>query len=525
VNRHKHGLNAESRAGAKRGRAGAHAFARHSVQSLCLLLASCTASEESAPDAGPSAFSQADAAAASALPAEASVPAASAPSAMQQAPSAVVTSPGSTDAATPINTADAAAEAQAFLGLAAPPSGFRLKTRGAEIPAGSDRELCEVSEVPGPPGQEYIIGTTEVANGRASHHLIVSAALPDSPAEKKLRELALGTQVPCVTAEIEFGQGLISVGASQTTLAKAVYPEGVGIRLRGGQRLVFDYHYFNYTDAPLMAESAAAFHAIDPAQVHNIASAFSFTNMTIDTPPNARGTFVASCRFKHDLMLQGIGRHTHTSGTDFTVWYEGGPKHGQQIWQSLDWEHDTGFYFPEPLLFKADQGFKFACSYRNDSTKPLRFGIRAKDEMCILTGAIWSPTAKAEIAPESCVITWVDAQGIGHDARDNGGPPKATPDEVLACAIDTIGFSFLDSCVGCICDNCARALTRCNADADCKAIVDCRMACQSEGAKCDESCESVLFEHSAGVGMATQVGECLVVACGTSCAIGQQKNP
>jgi Copper type II ascorbate-dependent monooxygenase, C-terminal domain len=407
-----------------------------------------------------------------------------------------------------------------YLGLAAPRAGFRLKTRGAMIPNGGDTEICEVAQLPGTPDQEYIIGTVELANGRSSHHLIVSVAEPGTAAERKLDSLPVGTQTPCVSSEIEFGQGAISVAGSQTPLNKYSLPAGVGMRLRGGQRIVFDYHYFNFTGAPVKAESAAAFHTLGASEVKNISTGFAFTNMTIDTPPMDEETFTASCRFKHDVMLQTLARHTHTKGTDFTVWFEGGAQHGQQIWQSLDWEHDQLFNFPAPILVKAGEGFKFACSFRNDGNAPLRFGIAAKDEMCILSGSIWSPTPGAEIDKVNCVATWIDGQGIGHDARDEGGRPPPAPDDLLACTLNTVGVGFLDSCVDCICGSCATPFQRCNEDADCGAIIQCRTGCpDGPGPACEESCEPVMFAHSGGVGMAAQMGECVLAECGSACAI------
>lgn len=168
-----------------------------------------------------------------------------------------------------------------YLGLAAPSQGFRIKTRGVEIPAQTDREYCEVSEIPGMPGQEYIVGAVDSANGHASHHLIVSTAKAGRPADKRLRTLEIGTQVPCVGAAIEFGEGFINLAGSQTSLAKAVYPDGVGLRVLGGQRIVFDYHYFNPGSNPVIAKAAVAVHTMRASEVRNIASTFAFTNMTI----------------------------------------------------------------------------------------------------------------------------------------------------------------------------------------------------------------------------------------------------
>lgn len=407
--------------------------------------------------------------------------------------------------------ADASADTEDYVGIEPPANGFRVRTKGRMIPAKSDEEYCEIAELPGGPEVEYIVSATEAGNARGSHHLIIQVALPGTPAHKMVSALPIGDQRPCVSPGIEYGEGLFGIGGAQSPYAKLQFPKGVGLRLRGGQRVVFDYHYFNYGDQPLLARSALGIHLMDKSELKTPAGGFAFTNMTIDTPPGKKGAFMAACKFKHDAMVMGVRRHTHTKGTDFNVWFEGGARHGQEIWKSRDWEHDVNHDFPEPVLVKANEGFKFECGFDNQGgTKPLRFGISAADEMCILNGTIWSPTTGAEAPDESCVITWVGPDGIGHDARDNGGFPKAELGDALSCAVSTFGFSFVDSCVGCLCDHCGSVLSRCAADPDCKAIQDCNQNCKEN---CGETCEPVMIKHSSAVGMVTQVGLCINTMC------------
>ncbi|MET0386477.1 MAG: hypothetical protein ABW321_10985 [Polyangiales bacterium] len=422
-------------------------------------------------------------------------------------------------AALPSDDAGISADDDTYLGLAEPTRGFRLITKGREIPPGADVEYCELAELPGAESDVYLVTETELANGTGSHHLIVSAALPGSAADRQLRQHDIGDQLPCVAAAIEFGQdGLLSVAGAQTTYAKATYPSGVALRLHGGQRIVFDYHYFNVGDEPLMAQSALAVHTLPPDSKVTVASSFSFTNMTLDTPPRSEQTFTATCTFKHDLMLNGLGRHTHQHGTDFTVWFDGGAKDGEKIWTSVDWEHDTVHTFDAPILVKAGEGFKFACGFRNESDAPLRFGISAADEMCILSGTVWSPTAGQEVEPEACVISWIDEQGVGRSADDGEGFPVAALPDALTCHTGTLGLGLFDACIACVCDSCASIISRCSEDADCKPLLDCRNGCGS-GSNCDEQCEPLMFEHSSAVGMVTRVGECMSKRCGTDCAL------
>lgn len=408
-----------------------------------------------------------------------------------------------------------------YLGLAAPQPGFRLATLGHEVAPESELELCEVAEVPGAPGQVFDIAAIELANAPGSHHLIVSMAAPGSAAERQLRAHSVGEQLPCIGAQSEFGQAGISVLASiQTRYGRSTLPDGVGQRVYGGQRLVFDYHYFNLGKQPVMARSALSAHTLPTGAPITPISSLAFTNMTIDVPPGAERTFTGVCTLRQDAMLSGLARHTHQYGTDFSVWFEGGAHHGQHVWTSTDWEHDFSFQFPEPLLLRAGEGFKFACSFGNPGAAPLRFGIRASDEMCILGAAIWSPVPQVQLTSEECVITWVDAQGLGHDADAAGGFPAAEPLDALACHAGSLGLSFVDGCLGCLCDACGSIVARCNADADCKALLECTSGCTQLGStRCQEQCEPQMLEHSSAVGMITQVGECIRAGCGGACDV------
>ncbi|WP_214290834.1 hypothetical protein, partial [Escherichia coli] len=91
-----------------------------------------------------------------------------------------------------------------------------------------------------------------------------------------------------------------------------------------------------------------------------------------------------------------------------------------------------------------------------------------------------------------CVITWIDQNGIGHDADDAGGFPRADPADALACHVSSLGISFLEGCLGCICDACGSILARCKADSDCNALLDCNNSCpdKTSGA-CQQMCEPV----------------------------------
>ncbi|HEX6241659.1 MAG TPA: hypothetical protein VFZ61_12215 [Polyangiales bacterium] len=398
-----------------------------------------------------------------------------------------------------------------FLGLPEPAAGFRVKSQGMDVPNDSDVEFCEVAELPGTPDQEYIVRAVELANGLGSHHLVIGVAAPGSEAEAKLRSLKLGDKRPCYTVGADYGLGVTNLTFTQTPYRMADMPDGIAKRLHGGQRIIFDYHYFNYSGKTIRAKSALAFHLMEKDKLKNIANELGFSNFTIDTPPGATRVFKAACKLKHDMWLMNLVRHTHQKSTEFDVWYEGGPNHGKLVWSSKDWEHDTEHRFPEPILMKAGQGFKFSCGFRNDGNKNLRMGTAASDEMCILNGTIWSPEVGAPPPFAGCTTTWIDADGVSHEAGDYGGVPKPELGDELACHTGMLGASFLDGCVGCICGSCGTPYVRCQNDPDCKVLLECTSANKGP-------CTKEFGEHSSATGMITAVGTCIQTMCPKECA-------
>jgi hypothetical protein len=401
------------------------------------------------------------------------------------------------------------------LGIAPPAAGFQVRTVGTTIAPGEDVEYCEIAEVPGEPSDVYWVSALEFANAAGSHHLIVTTATPGSPTDQELRSLDVGVRVPCLSAGAAFGaEGEESIGGTQTRLSRTDFPSGVGRRYQGGQRIVFDYHYFNAGEEPLAAKSAVNFHVAAPSTIQRIASDFGFYNYTIDTPPGASASFVGECRFEADVMVSNVSRHTHRQSTDFTVWFEGGPRHGEHVWTSLDWQHDTRHDFAEPVSLRAGEGFRFQCGFSNPGTRPLRFGTSASDEMCVLFGLLWTTDPAAPTPPLDCGITWVDAQGVGHAPRAAGGLPRPPASDALVCnAAQAALGAPADECTRCRCDACAPLLAKCALDTDCGAVLACALEHGCRDAECGTVCSDVLDAHSSATGLMAQISGCIEAGC------------
>ena len=280
--------------------------------------------------------------------------------------------------------------------LLAPEYGIQVQTVGRIIPPGADEEWCEVVELPGGPGETYFIGRTEIAMAPFSHHLNVSFAPEDSPV---LDQVTLGSPIPCTGAHV-FGNNLVTFVGALDNYDSSELPPGIGHVLRGGQRLVFDYHALNTSTAPVPAAHRLNLHRVD--HIDRRAQLFGFYNYYIAIPPHSRRSFVDECAFNSDVLVWSLARHTHRRGTSFTVRWYGGARDNEHLWTSADWEHDIDFRFDEPVVMPAGTGFSWECAYDNPTDETLIFGVEATDEMCNLFGQLAAAGDVESAPPQSC---------------------------------------------------------------------------------------------------------------------------
>ncbi len=283
-----------------------------------------------------------------------------------------------------------------------PAEGLQLRSAGRTIEPGEDRELCEVVRLPGGPDERYHVDGFELAMTAGSHHLIVAAIEPGSKTEGQVAE---GDLIDCV-GPTGFGEDVEFVTGSQLPRYEEEYPDGVGKVYRGGQYLVFNYHYFNTTDAPIEGRAAINLRTTSASRLDRLMGLLAFARLDISTPPGQARSFPVDCRVGDDVMVHKLMRHTHRWGTDFPVELAGGPRDGEQVYVSPSYE-EPDHVFDEPMRLAAGEGFRFTCNYLNTTSVTLEFGVKATDEMCILFGLVYSPVDR-EVPDQLCVVDAAD---------------------------------------------------------------------------------------------------------------------
>jgi hypothetical protein len=393
--------------------------------------------------------------------------------------------------------------------LTLPAHGFQIRSVGADIAPGEEREYCEVAQLPGTPLDEYYVSAIELANAKSSHHLALAVADRGTQAALQMEELGNGGRIECSASVLAFGEGIENIQTIQTRYRKAEYPRGVARRHFGGEFVVLNYHYANSGTEVVQARSAVNFHLLDRAAVEHVAEGFGLNDVTIDVAPGQTGSVTGECHFDKDLMVGALIRHTHRWSTEFTVWHSGGTRDGEPIWTSLDWEHETEYTFPEPALLRAGEGLRYRCTYANDTNRPLRFGTSVKDEMCMLYGPAWPAHSGETLGETYCNVTWIDGEGIGHPATEAGGFPEPSAEEVAICS--SAAGSSPDACASCACNSCATPGIKCASDADCQPLLACLVSCTDVA--CIQDCQALIREHSSAAGLFMSAAECMRIEC------------
>ncbi len=300
------------------------------------------------------------------------------------------------------------------LSLSPPEDGLQVRSVGTTIPVGEDQEFCEVVALPGSPSDVYTIDRVEIQMTEYSHHLNVRAIVPGTEADQNS---TAGQRVPCRNNGTNaFGEGFATLSMSQQRYNDTAFPEGVGLRLVGGQKIVFNYHYLNSSTEPVEARAAVNLHFAEPGSVRKDMHRFGMYNFGISIPSRSQAKFTMECRVSQDIRIWNLIRHTHKWGTDFHTWYAGGARDGELIFTSTDWELNQDHQLADPVLIPAGQGFRFECNFDNTTERDLGFGVTAEDEMCILYGQWFVANDGEAPLSQDCVGVAPGADGITQGA-------------------------------------------------------------------------------------------------------------
>jgi hypothetical protein len=181
----------------------------------------------------------------------------------------------------------------------------------------------------------------------------------------------------------------VFVAGSMSPTGGFAFPPGVALRLPANAALDFNVHYVNAGATPIVGEAFANLHTVDPSQVQQVASTLNLSNFDLTLPPMQRTTQTKTFTFAQATRILALTSHMHKHGERFVIRVHGGPRDGETVYESTDWEHPAIVTFDSPLVLQPGEGLISIITYNNTTSRAISFGLTSEDEMGIIFGYIY----------------------------------------------------------------------------------------------------------------------------------------
>lgn len=190
---------------------------------------------------------------------------------------------------------------------------------------------------------------------------------------------------PCFTGQL-LGQGgskLLGVFVPGTDVVR--FPENTGIPMKAGEHLVMEVHYNRSTLKTIPADQSKIRLKFAKTPVKYKMNVQLMVQLALNVPPGAKNHRVTtSINVPTNVKVWGFMPHMHKFGTKVDLQMtRGGNKTCMTNVPRWDYNWQQTFFFDKPLDFKKGDKVQLNCFYNNTTNKPLRWGDRTEDEMCV----------------------------------------------------------------------------------------------------------------------------------------------
>jgi hypothetical protein len=238
-----------------------------------------------------------------------------------------------------------------------------LKLDSLVIPPGQEQTMCQ--DFLNPFGEEVYLSAIESTMTKHSHHLLVF-----SGTMFKNKELAA-----CNTFEAG-----TPIYGTQIPEDKLAYPPGIAFKLKASEGIRIQAHYLNSEDTFLPVNVNVKLTRIPRELVKQRAGVLLLSANNINLAPHAEGSVAAECALGTSVNIITAAGHMHSRGTYFKA-----DVGATTVYESKDWDNARTTVINPAVAATGGSKVAFGCSFKNDTDKPMSFGLSARDnEMCVL---------------------------------------------------------------------------------------------------------------------------------------------
>ncbi len=278
--------------------------------------------------------------------------------------------------------------AGAFQPLSPEPNTIHLELGPFEVAPQYEREMFYFETLD--EGSDVLIDNIQISMRPGSHHFLLYSFDQDIPMETRpqpgqIRDIRNAAGQPILQNMLPMLFHVFFAG-TQWPRMNYRFPEGVALRMPEGIGLDLNSHYVNRTGETVVGEVHVNLHKAEPGSVLHEASVLNLNNADFELPPNQVTTLEKTFSVDERIHIFQLFSHAHEHMTEFKVEVVGGPRDGELVYYTTDWQHPPILELDPPLILEAGQGLRTIATYDNTTNRTLKFGLLSVDEMMILFG-------------------------------------------------------------------------------------------------------------------------------------------
>ena len=238
-----------------------------------------------------------------------------------------------------------------------------------------------------------IVGGSFRQSEKFGHHVILMKTRADED------ELPDGTVVDCTeTGDMtDMEPFVLPSDVERVGLTHLELPDGMGNKLKKGQRLLVQSHHVNYTGDSILVNDRIELYtnSIDEIEHFVAPLAHTSTNLNIEKGTHTKEV---TCTFEEDHNFLYVLGHMHEWGTSISIDYNKEDGSVERIYDIPEW--DVLYRDLPPILrfgpdtehgelhVKTGESFTTTCTWNNDTDDVLEF----PHEMCVATALVYPAT-------------------------------------------------------------------------------------------------------------------------------------
>jgi Copper type II ascorbate-dependent monooxygenase, C-terminal domain len=274
-----------------------------------------------------------------------------------------------------------------FEPLAAPANGtgYQMKLEPFEVYPNFERELFSHRNLKN--DKTILVNKFQIKMHPGSHHFILYGFRNEQskPPLNTIRDLRFQNGSYDLSTFSSMSNHIFYFGGSESNYTFD-FPAGTAVELPANMTFDMNSHYFNKGSKSYNGEVYINLYTTQADKVNRKLKVLDLGNTSFTLPAKQRVVVTKSFNFARDSKIVTLFSHTHKLGEKFEILIKGGPRNGELVYTSTNWEHPKKIDFANPISLKAGEGLTSRITYNNFTDQSVRFGLTSADEMGIIFG-------------------------------------------------------------------------------------------------------------------------------------------